>query len=932
MFALQKILSMITAPSLSCGPVGCPQNSAGSGRISSTGGVCNLPSSPKSSDRQRGDREERSNSLGATKFILFAALACPSLVQAQDPAAGANDFGKGIGTILQEYCHDCHGGKKTKGKVKLTDYGSWAELEKNPELIEKMMEALGKNEMPPEEKKQPSDDQRALMLLELEKAFRNAMAHPQPVVPLRLRRMNRFEYGNAVRDLFDLKSWVYSINDRIIRDHNNYFRPETGTMPKVARVGNRIMGLQQLLENRLLGVMAFPKDPPAENGFNNRGDHLSLTPTLMESFLELSRSVVNAENFDQNCRIWNDLFQDPSKNPSTTGFGSITADKSVATHSTGLTLSAWIRPSKTTERWQTIVRREDSWRRQLLAIGGTGETWGIWMGAGIGGRYVEFGAPVKAGALGDGKWHHVAGAFDGKQMTLYVDGKQVGSKAIVGKLYTLSREPMQIGSFGSEPFVGDINDVRLFRSGLSKLQVEEIAAGNQGVAKEEMVGSWKRDDDAKRELEQPIQSIAHERIRKLLLRAFRSPADAKTLKLYTEYFDKKYNESGDFTTSMKDVVSAALASPRFIMVHNEASGISPNHASFNLATRMSFFLWSSIPDDELLALAGEGKLQDPGVLEGQVDRMLNDRRVKNFCDSFAPQWLKINNLVSASPDFKTHRDYYFGGDDKISYKRGMHMMLEPLLNFEAVFIENRPIMELVDSDFTYRSHLLDEWYQGRAATYGINVNLRDIEFTRTPLKDRRFGGVITTGAVMVMTSGPFRSLPITRGSWVSSVIFNDPPEPPPDDVPDLKADDVTLQKEGLTVRQKLNQHSEDSRCASCHQKIDPLGFALENYDLLGRWRDKYRTGLKVDASGILFGKHAFKDVVGFKDAVLAEKDLFAKAFIKHLLSYGLGRELTLVDRIAVDEIAQASEKDNYKLRGLIKHAVLHPIFKQKRKQ
>jgi len=545
---------------------------------------------------------------------------------------------------------------------------------------------------------------------------------------------------------------------------------------------------------------------------------------------------------------------------------------------------------------------------------------------------VEFGAPVKPNALGDGKWHHVAGTFDGKQMNLYVDGKQVGRKSIVGKLYTQSKEPMQIGSYQNEPFQGDLNDVRLFRTGLSKLQIEEIADGKQDVAKEEMVGSWKRDDDVKPELKQPIEIIAHERIRKLLLRAFRSPADEKTLKLYTEYFNKQYKESGDFTKSMKDVVSGALASPRFIMVHNKASDASPNHASFNLATRLSFFLWSSIPDDELLVLAGEGKLQDPEVLEGQVDRMLNDRRVKNFCDSFAPQWLKINNLVSASPDFKTHRNYYFGGDDKISYKRGMHMMLEPLLNFETVFIENRPIMELVDSDFTYRSHLLEEWYQGRAATYSINVNLRDIEFTRTPLKDRRFGGVITTGAVMVMTSGPFRSLPITRGSWVSSVIFNEPPEPPPDDVPDLKADDSTLQKEGLTVRQKLNQHSEDSRCAGCHKKIDPLGFALENYDLLGRWRDKYRTGLKVDASGILFGKHAFKDVVGFKDAVLAEKDLFAKAFTKHLLSYALGRELTVVDRIAVDEIAKASEKDNYKLRGLIKHTVIHPIFNQKIKR
>jgi hypothetical protein len=289
-------------------------------------------------------------------------------------------------------------------------------------------------------------------------------------------------------------------------------------------------------------------------------------------------------------------------------------------------------------------------------------------------------------------------------------------------------------------------------------------------------------------------------------------------------------------------------------------------------------------------------------------------------------------VVSASPDFKTHRKYYFGGDDKISYKRGMHMMLEPLLNFETVFIENRPISELVDSDFTYRSHLLSEWYQGRAATYGINVNLRDIEFTRTPLTDRRYGGVITTGAVMVMTSSPFRSLPITRGSWVSSVIFNDPPKPPPDDIPDLKADDITLKKEGLTVRQKLKQHSSDTQCAGCHKKIDPLGFVLENYDLLGRWRDDYRTGLQVDASGKLFGKHSFKDVVGFKDAILAEEEVFAKAFVGHLLSYALGRELTLADRIAIAEIAEASKKDHYRMRAVIKNIAVHPIFTQITKQ
>jgi hypothetical protein len=860
---------------------------------------------------------------------LLAALLFSPITLAAEPAKSVDDFQQRIQPVLQTYCYDCHGRKETEGKVKLTEFSSWKDLEKRPQLIEKMIDALDKNEMPPEDSKQPSETQRQSLLNHLNKSLNRSLVSNQKLIPFRMRRMNRFEYGNAVRDLFDLDCWVYSISDRIIRDHNNYFRPQTGRMPEVVKVGNRIMGLQQMLENRLLGVMAFPKDPPAENGFNNRGDHLSMSPVLMKSFLKLSRSVVNAENFDKNCRSWNDLFQDPAKKRATTGFGSITADKSVATRSTGLTISAWIRPSRTTDKWQTIARREDAWRRQLLAIGRTGNTWGLWMGAGIAGRYIEFGAPVTPQAIGDGKWHHVAGTFDGRQMNLYVDGKQIGSKAIEGKVNTQSTQPMKIGSYGGEPFHGDLNDVRLYRSGLSNVQIKSIADGDQQVAEDKMVGNWKKDEDVTLKLKQPVKQIAYERVAKFLLKAFKSPADRATLKLYTEHFDRQYEKNGDFAQSMKDVVSAALASPRFIFVHNETDKALPTHTSFNLATRLSFFLWSSIPDDELLALAGEGKLQDTEVLKEQVDRMLNHRRVKNFCDSFAPQWLKINNLVSASPDFEIHRDYYFGGDDKISYKRGMHMMLEPLLTFETVFVENRSILQLIDSDFTYRSHLLTEWYQGRAATYPINVNLRHIDFTRTPLTDRRHGGVITTGAVMVMTSGPSRSLPITRGSWVSSVIFNDPPEPPPDNVPDLQADDKTLQEEGLTVRQKLKQHRSDSQCAGCHKKIDPLGFALENYDLLGRWRDNYRTGLKVDASGTLFGKHAFKDVVGFKDAVLAEKDVFAKAFIKHLLSYGLGRELTLADRIAVDEIAKASEEGNYKMRAVIKNIVVHPVFTQR---
>ncbi|MCH2183394.1 MAG: DUF1592 domain-containing protein [Mariniblastus sp.] len=839
-----------------------------------------------------------------------------------------SDFATRLSPLLQSYCYGCHGQESPEGEIDLSQFSSWTDLQSDPLLIETMIEALEKNEMPPAGEKQPSQDERTWLVGELKQALQRSISHLAAGTPFRLRRMNRFEYGNAVRDLFALESWVYSINDRIIRDHNGYFRPETGQMPDRVVVGNRLMGLQQLLENRLLGVMAFPKDAPAENGYNNRGDHLSLTPVLMQSFMELSRSVVNAENFDQNCGNWESLFEDPA-NPRPPAPVVRITDESGMARGSGVTISAWIRPARTTDPWQTIVRREDSWRRQLLAIGKTGETWGLWMGAGIDGQYVEFGAPVDREILGDGEWHHVAGTYDGQQIKLYLDGQPIGSQTAVGQLHTQSRRPMQVGSYDSrEPFHGDLKQIQLYSAGLEEVDIGRIARGKREADVDHLVGSWDPASVAPPLVDPPLRAIAHQRIEQFLLQAFRAPADPPTLQLYTGFFDKRFQENGDFTQSMKDVVSAALASPRFMLVHNETRDDLPHSAAYQLATRLSFFLWSSIPDRRLLELADSGQLLEEQALGREVERMLNDPRVKNFCDSFAPQWLKLNNLVSASPNFEQYREYYFGGDDKISYKRGMHMMLEPLLNFETVFVENRPILELVDADFTYRSHLLSEWYEGRAATYPINVNLRDIEFTRTPLEDRRYGGVITTSAVMVMTSNPQRSLPITRGSWVASVIFNDPPEPPPENVPDLQADDQTLEKEGATIREKLRQHRANPQCASCHQKIDPLGFVLENYDLLGRWRDHYRTGREVDASGKLFGQHSFRDVVEFKDAIRAEQETFATAFVEHLLSYALGRELTLADRMAAVEIAKATKKDDYRMRDVLKKIVLHPVFRQ----
>ncbi len=341
---------------------------------------------------------------------------------------------------------------------------------------------------------------------------------------------------------------------------------------------------------------------------------------------------------------------------------------------------------------------------------------------------------------------------------------------------------------------------------------------------------------------------------------------------------------------------------------------------------MSFFLWGSIPDEELLQLAVAGELNETSVLENQIERMLKDRKLKRFCDSFPAQWLQLERIISSVPDPDIYPDFYFA-----KFRASMHMMLEPLLLFETVLIENLPVTQLIDSDFTYRSAFQENLYQDLALEPTLmndEVRPTAITFKRLPVTDRRSGGIITNAAIMTMTSGPDRTQPITRGAWMASVIFNNPPEPPPADVPPL-GEKPAAGEEHLTLRERLSMHRERADCAGCHEKIDPLGFALENYDPVGRWRTRYENDRDVDMQGTLFRKHAFNDVIEFKDAILAEKDRFTRGLAGHLLSFALARELSPADQIALDEIAAATAKDGYRMQPLIKQVILSEPFMTK---
>lgn len=672
--------------------------------------------------------------------FLILAFAAASLLGDEPSENVVSNFGDRfaaeVAPLLKEHCVHCHGQDgESEGDVSLVDLDV-SNLVTHPEMLSTLADVLALREMPPAEEPQPTEAKRQQAVEVLKALLAEAVSKSKGFGRVPLRRMNRFQYNNAVKDLLNLKCTVFVLPERMMREHKGYFKPASRKLPDLVHVGSRPLGKSQMIEPRLAGVTAFPQDLRAEHGFDNRGDHLSLSPLLMESFLRLGRSIVESPDFGP-------------------------------------------------------------------------RTVGIWT------------------------------------------------------------------SFFEPPRVQDNND-------------NEI----------------------------------RQRLEPFLRKAFRLPVAAEVLDRYCAFVQHSLESGGSFTDAMKDVAAAVIASPRFLYLYDRNSN-QQRLSDHELASRLSFFLWGSLPDQRLLTLADEGRLHQPELLLAEVDRMLDDHRVKRFCDSFPAQWLQLERIISSVPNRKTYPKFYFA-----KYRMSMHMMMEPLLLFEAILIEDRSILELIDSPFTYRSSSLDKLYYGNLNNLKSRAPPTVVPFHRVKVTDRREGGVITNAAVMTMTSGPDRTQPITRGAWLATVVFNKPPEPPPADVPPL--DEGEAEEEAkLTLRERLALHRERASCKGCHQQIDPLGFALENYGPTGKWRDAYANGREIDMQGQLFRKHDFADVVQFKDAMLAEKARFVRGFATHLLSFAVARQCDSRDSLAIESIAKATAADGYRMRSLLKRIVLSDPFQSK---
>ena len=381
-------------------------------------------------------------------------------------------------------------------------------------------------------------------------------------------------------------------------------------------------------------------------------------------------------------------------------------------------------------------------------------------------------------------------------------------------------------------------------------------------------------------------------------------------------FYERVRPSSSFDGGIEKAVEAMLVSPKFLFrVERDPAGAKVHPISdLELASRLSFFLWSSIPDEELLKLAEQKKLHDPAVLDRQVARMIADSRSRALVENFAGQWLYLRNIPLATPD----PDVFAAFDQSLR----MSMLQETQLFFEEVVRSNESVLDLLDANFTFLNQRLANHY-GIAGVYGS-------QFRKVTLADPERGGLLGQASILTVTSYPNRTSVVQRGKWVLENLLGTPPPPPPADVPVLDPHG----KDGkMTLRQAMEAHRANATCAACHARMDPIGFALENYNGIGQWRNKDESGSTIDASGKLPDGAAFNGPAGLRKLLVNERrGEFVETIAEKLMTYALGRGLEYYDQPAVREVIRNAAANNYRIGDLITAVVHSTPFQMRRSQ
>jgi hypothetical protein len=779
--------------------------------------------------------------------LLFAALA--SGCDRRDPAVAVRNDTEAQAAI-KRYCSECHNDIDLMGGLSFHDLDA-ANVGTDAETWERIVRKLRTRTMPPQDAVRPKPDTYDTLAVWLETALdKSGNVHPGPPA---LRRLNRAEYANAIRDLLDLDVDAKTL---------------------------------------------LPPDDSAF-GFDNNGDLLVFSPALLERYLTAADFVSALAVGDPATAVGAKTYD-------------ISGDQSQAQHRDGLPLGTV--GGFAIEHTFPLDAEYDFaitlFRNNLEVIRGLEYPHRLEIavdGERVFTEEVGGSADAPPPAEEGGTVTERSDAIDARlRVRLPVKaGPREVTVAFIRKMGVSSNRlrPFQRSNAGTYDSTGRPHVETLTITG----PFDQTAAGDTPSRRRIFSCTPADTSDERRCAEEILSALAR--------RAYRGPVSEPDLARLMPFFEQG-RAKGGFETGIQLALRRILASPSFAFrVEADPVGVAAGEAypvsDVEFATRLSFFLWSSIPDDELLAVAESGKLEDPDVLEAQVRRMLRDPKAQALPENFAGQWLHLRNLDNIRPNSDEFPD--FDNNLRQAFRREAELFFASILN------EDRSVLDLMTADYTYVDERL-------ARHYGI-PNVYGSRFRRVELGPdlAARAGLLGKGGVLMATSHADRTAPSLRGKWLLENLMGSPPPAPPANVPPLEIEPGAAPK---TMRERMESHRANPSCAGCHQLIDPLGFAMENFDAVGGWRTR-DAGRDVDARGVLADGTAVDGALDLRAALLRDPRVFVGTFTEKMLTYALGRGLQHYDMPLVRKIMRDTEKDGYRSTAIVLAIINSPPFRMR---
>jgi hypothetical protein len=768
--------------------------------------------------------------IGITAVLLSAAAVLAEKSGTAVPERSAFDQHSAWQT-WKIYCDTCHFGPKARAGVNLESL-DLANLDSNGVLWEKVLRKLRSREMPPPGAPRPDEATYASLVNAIEgERDRVADAKPNPGRPT-LHRLNRAEYANAIRDLLALD---VDVADLLPADDTGY-------------------------------------------GFDNIGDVLTVSPSLLERYLlaagKISRQAV----------------------------GDTAMPPAYQTYS--------LRPGL----------KQDERMSEALPLGSRGGT-AIQHRFPVDGEYeisVSLQRDRADAILSNGRERKLDLRLDGQRLELFTVKANVGANQTFGageEADSHLKVHLPVAAGVRTVVATFLKDSVVPEGIIFKPRADAIQAHFEGVGAISISGPFNVKGPGATASRGKIfvchpaaaaeeEACAQKIITVLAHRAYRRPVTADDLPQLIALY-RQGAATGTFETGIRLALQKILVSPEFLFrVELDPADAAPASVhrvrDVELASRLSFFLWSTIPDEELLAVAERGELSDPAVLESQVRRMLADPRSQALVKNFTGQWLFLRNIAGMQPDTSAFPN--FDENLRDALRKETELVLESSLR------EDRSVADLLSTNYTFVNQRLAEHY-GIKGVYGS-------EFQRVAVTDPKRQGLLGHASIMAVTSYPDRTAPTIRGKWVLEQLLGTPPPPPPPNVPALKEDSTV---KVLTMRQRMEEHRASPQCAVCHRIMDPIGFALENFDGLGRWRDfdGEEGTTKIDSSGVLPDGTAFDGPVGLREILVAKRGMFVETFTERLLTYGLGRGTEQYDAPVIRKIVREAAPGDYRWSSII---------------